>query len=111
LFSAQVIRKAARDYPKLLRSTTDKFLTEAGIVVQRDAKELVPVDTGNLKGSITHRVDGNAAIVGTNVEYAEHVEYGTVRSQAKPYMRPAIDANRRKLIKRFAQMIKAMIRG
>jgi HK97 gp10 family phage protein len=106
-----VIRKAQRDYPKLLRSTTDKFLTIAGIEVERDAKRLAPVDTGNLEGSITRRVEGNTAIVGTNVEYAEHVEYGTVRSEAQPYMRPAIDANRRPLIKLFAKMIKAMTRG
>ena len=35
------------------------------------------VDTGTLKRSITSRVEGNSAIIGTNVEYAAYVEFGT----------------------------------
>lgn len=35
------------------------------------AKELCPVDTGNLRNSITHqRLDENTEIIGTSVEYA-----------------------------------------
>lgn len=36
------------------------------------AKELCPVDTGNLRNSITHRVDsdGGTVVVGSNLEYA-----------------------------------------
>lgn len=35
------------------------------------AKQLCPVDTGNLRNSITHRqIDENTEIVGTDVEYA-----------------------------------------
>ena len=37
------------------------------------------VDTGRLKNSLTHQVDGNVVCVGTNVEYAIYVEYGTGR--------------------------------
>lgn len=37
------------------------------------------VDTGRLKNSLTHQVDGNTVYVGTNVEYAQYVEYGTGR--------------------------------
>lgn len=41
------------------------------------AKQLCPVDTGNLRNSITHRqIDENTEIVGTNVTYAPHVELG-----------------------------------
>lgn len=36
-----------------------------------------PVDTGNLRTSISHDSDEDTAIVGTNVEYAPYVEYGT----------------------------------
>lgn len=36
-----------------------------------------PVDTGRLKGSITSKVEGNSAVIDTNVEYAPHVEFGT----------------------------------
>ena len=35
------------------------------------------VDTGRLRNSITHAVDGDDAIIGTNVEYGKYVELGT----------------------------------
>lgn len=40
------------------------------------AKNECPVDTGRLKGSITHRTQETTELVGTNVEYAPYVEYG-----------------------------------
>ena len=38
-----------------------------------------PIDTGNLKNSITHRVvpSEGAVYIGTDVEYAPYVEFGT----------------------------------
>lgn len=35
------------------------------------------VDTGMLRNSITHQVDGNDVYIGTNVPYAIYVEMGT----------------------------------
>ena len=56
------------------------------------AKKLCPVDTGNLRNSITHaRYDENTEVIGTNVEYAPYVELGTVRMAARPYLRPAAE--------------------
>ena len=79
------------------------------------------VDTGLLRNSVTFARDGQKAnaesytankggksgsysgtaptagrnekvvYIGTNVEYAPHVELGTVHSQAKPYLRPAAE--------------------
>ena len=42
------------------------------------AKDDCPVDTGRLRNSIAHMVEGddNKVYVGTNVEYAPYVEYG-----------------------------------
>ena len=34
------------------------------------------MDTGRLRNSISHAVDGDAAYIGTNVEYAPYVELG-----------------------------------
>lgn len=39
------------------------------------AKLDCPVDTGNLRNSISHTETEDMAIVGTNVEYAPYVEY------------------------------------
>ena len=54
-------------------------LEKIGLKVEDYAKNLCPVDTGNLRNSITHMVDEQepAAIIGTNNEYAAYVELGT----------------------------------
>ena len=52
-------------------------LTKACLLVENDAKRKCPVDTGQLRASITHEVEGQTGIVGTNVEYGPYVEYGT----------------------------------
>lgn len=54
-------------------------LEKIGLVAEGYAKRLCPVDTGNLRNSITHVVDEQepAAIIGTDNEYAAYVELGT----------------------------------
>ncbi len=57
--------------------------------IERKAKIKCPVDTGRLRTSITIEFGKLYAIVGTNVEYAPHVEYGTSKWSGKPFLRPA----------------------
>ena len=66
-------------------------LEEIGLLAENYAERKCPVDTGNLRGSITHEVDtgGDAVYIGTNVEYAPYVELGTSRQKAQPFLRPA----------------------
>lgn len=66
-------------------------LEEIGLLAENYAAKKCPVDTGNLRASITHEVDAgdNAVYVGTNVEYAPYVELGTSRQKAQPFLRPA----------------------
>lgn len=68
-------------------------LTAIGMVAETHAKEECPVDTGRLRNSISHDTDlaANAAIIGSNVEYAAYVELGTSRMRARPYLRPACE--------------------
>lgn len=58
-----------------------RALEQCGLTAEGYAKLLCPVDTGNLRNSITHSVqldDGEgAAYVGTNSEYGPYVELGT----------------------------------
>lgn len=69
-------------------------LEKCGLLGERYAKKLCPVDTGRLRNSIAHTVvigrPESAAWIGTNVEYAAPVEYGTYRTRAQPYLRPAV---------------------
>lgn len=69
----------------------DRALEEIGLAAEGHAKRACPVDTGNLRNSITHAVEGSegAVYVGTNVEYAPYVEMGTRRTAAQPFLRPA----------------------
>lgn len=76
-----------------------KMLEKAAVLVERDAKILCPVKTGTLKRSITHEIVGSTtAIVGTNVEYAPHVEIGTHKMSAKPFLMPALEMNVKKIM-------------
>ena len=54
-------------------------LETCGLVAEGYAKKLAPVDTGNMRNSITHMVDEQepAAIIGTDSEYGAYVELGT----------------------------------
>lgn len=56
-----------------------RALERCGLQAEGYAKGLCPVDTGNLRNSISHRVDESAleVYVGTNSEYGPYVELGT----------------------------------
>jgi len=70
-----------------------RAMEHCGVVMESYAKALAPVRTGNLRNSVTHASDDERAIVGTNVEYAPHVELGTVKQKAKPFLVPAVRDN------------------
>ncbi|WP_418775900.1 HK97 gp10 family phage protein [Intestinibacter bartlettii] len=103
--------------------------------IETDAKRNCSVDTGRLRGSITTNITGKmSGECGTNVEYAEDVEYGTrphtIRpkdkqalhwkegntdifakevhhpgTKAKPFFEPAVKKNEDKLDKDLDKLI------
>ena len=64
-------------------------LEAIGLTAETYAKKATPVDTGRLRNSISHTVDGEAAYIGTNVEYAPYVELGTSRAKAHHMLQKA----------------------
>jgi len=70
-------------------------LVTAALMVERTAKQTVPVLTGALKRSITHKpeVPKREVLVGSNLTYAPFIELGTSKMSAKPYLRPALEQN------------------
>ena len=50
------------------------------------------VRTGDLKKSIAHKYvkEEKAAYIGTNLEYAPYVEYGTRNMHERPFLRNAV---------------------
>lgn len=96
-----------------------RALEKCGLVAEGYAKKEAPVakeNGGRLRNSISHKVDPDepAAYVGTNVEYAPYVEFGTGKyvaggrptpwvyqddegnwhwtrgNEAQPYLKPAV---------------------
>jgi len=71
----------------------NNVLRKKGLRIVRSAKQKAPVDTGRLRSSITleeETVDRFIKVkVGTNVEYAPFVEFGTENQPAQPFLRPA----------------------
>lgn len=94
-------------------------------LVERAAKELAPKDNGELRRSISSKVEGTQGIVFTALEYAPYVEYGTglfaeeagrkdvpwcyqddegewhstSGQKPQPFMRPALNQNRAQILK------------
>lgn len=63
----------------LLRQATIQWLFQACMMVEGQAVALAKVQTSRLRNSIDHYVDEDEleGYVGTNVEYAVYVEFGT----------------------------------
>ena len=102
----------------------EQALGQACALVERTAKQKAPKDTGELRRSITSRVEGLTGVVFTPLEYAPYVEYGTglfaesggrtdvpwnyqddegewhstSGQKPHPYMRPALEENRENII-------------
>jgi len=95
------------DHTKDVLKEVDRLISQklvtAALMVERTAKQIVPVLTGTLKRSITHEpvVPKRDVRVGSNVEYAPFIEMGTSKQIAKPYLRPALEANMDKIRKLF----------
>jgi HK97 gp10 family phage protein len=72
-----------------------EIVSNTARAVEQDAKQFVPVDTGQLRDSITSNIQGNIAEVTTDAHYAAIVELG-IGQAAQPYMSPAADLHRSK---------------
>ena len=109
----------------------DKALKKACLLVERSAKQKAPKDKGELARSITSEVNGKTGTVFTPLEYAPYVEYGTglfaesggradvpwcyqddegvwhstSGQHPQPFMRPALNENRERVIEILKEAI------
>jgi HK97 gp10 family phage protein len=84
---------------------------EAGArIVETHSKILCPVDTGFLRNSIqVDSVTPTEALIAPHTDYAEHVEFGTSRMEAQPYMRPALDEHEREIVAAVEATVAAFV--
>ena len=96
-----------------LRENADTLTRRASQVVRKaaldtmaDAKMLAPVDTGNLRGSITTdaRTGDLVAVVEATADYSAYVEFGTRRMRPQPFMRPAQERNTPGFLEAISQL-------
>lgn len=111
-----------------------KGLQKASALVERAAKEKAPKDTGELRRSITSKVEDLEGVVYTPLLYAPYIEYGTgifaegegggrqdvpwnyqddegewhstSGMKAQPYMKPALDESREEVIRLIREALK-----
>lgn len=80
------------DVERRLKEKLDAHVARKANRLRNLIVEGVPVDTGRLKQSIgVQKVQDGEYRVGTNVDYAPYVEFGTRRQAPQPFMRPAIE--------------------
>lgn len=71
-----------------------RAIVATGVDVVNRARELCPVDTGRLRSSLVWRAEGGGrttgVVIGTNVDYAAAVEYGTAPHVILPKNKKAL---------------------
>lgn len=123
--------RAMRDLPlKVQRKYARKAAREAMRPVLQAAKAKAPVRTGRLRKGIRLRalkarrrgaVIGAVVITDTRQKmgippedkgyYPAHVELGTSKMAAHPYLRPALHENRTKVVRKMGSVLWDQIRG
>lgn len=113
-------------------SGIDAALGQACALVERSAKQKAPKDTGELRRSITSKVEDGTGIVYTPLEYAPYVEYGTglfaenggrkdvpwnyqddqgnwhstSGQKPQPFLRPALNENRQRIVELIGEALR-----
>lgn len=80
-------------------------LAKAAHDIEAHAKTLAAVDTGLLKNSIRAEQEGAGWQVVSPVDYSVYQEFGTRHTPAHPYMLPALEFVRPKLIAALRQIV------
>lgn len=89
--------KSEKEWQEKVLEMTFAEVERMALRIERDAKLLVPVDTGVLRHSIGTEINNNpfsiSTEVGTDIEYSEAVEFGTYKQSPQPYLIPSFDRN------------------
>ena len=110
--------EGADAYKKKLKQLADKYpdvldmaLDDTAATIQADAMRFVPVDEGILKNSINVKTQPLFKTIGTSLDYAVKMEFGTPTGTGpnggpRPYLRPAFNNNHQRVTEFFIKNIK-----
>lgn len=92
----QTLARDMREAGPAVAAGARAIVSKTALDVERDAKTLAPVRTGNLRNSIGTDSSGSNAYVtrrtiGPTANYGLFVELGTSRMAPRPFMKPALD--------------------
>ena len=115
--------------PKKAVKNANKLSAMAlGVIIAGQAKALCPVDKGQLRNSIsassltqtsglnsklseehaeplnTKGLKGNQVFVGSSSDHAIFMEYGTVKTSAQPFLKPAIELQKSRVSTIFKKL-------
>lgn len=85
MFSLKVFgaKEVSKNLKKGVGGAVLNALKKLTFKVEAFAKKSTVVATGRLRSSIASKIGKDSSVVETNVEYAEFVEYGTVKMEAR----------------------------
>ena len=118
MLDVKIVRKRQTNYPEVFKAINRNFLPKAGIIISTEVKRRMRdkklVDTARLINSVRYRVGGSQVAIGTPVEYAPFPEYGYMAGSthvpARPTWRPALDENKKFLVKLWAETYNKVFR-
>ena len=129
-FKMRLVDNPDKKTEKVMESVTRKVMNDAKVSVSKKGRgrsyprksgpphtasapgDPPATDTGELKNNITMDVIRRGkTVVGqiiSGANYSEHLEFGTVNMEARPFLAPALKNNKRHILRKFknAGMVK-----
>ena len=104
------LAKKLAGIPSRLEAGMAEALSASAARAAGAARQNVPVDTGQLRGSISHSGTGLSARVLAAAPHAGFVEYGTRHAPPRPIMLPAARDARGELKQRSENCLKEILK-
>lgn len=106
-----LISNSAKDKAHYITGTLKRSIHVGGHTAE-SSPDFTPEDVaGNYSdvgGNITSETSASI-MVGTNVEYGKHQEYGTSKMAARPFLRPALDEEKENVSDEIGAALKVLI--
>jgi len=109
------IRAAFKRAPELMTMELNKAIGLSGLLIQRQAVQYAPVDTGRLWKSIGSKFEnlkgtvGSGVLTGAPVNYDIYVQLGTKFQDAQPYLFSAVADSEAAVIEFFHKAVQNVL--